>query len=95
MKAIFTAVLLTTAALACELEAESPSPLTTFIGQLLELSTQDPCLEKCCETLKSSRSAQRYTYYQNTGHFVGGSGNWAINTYAYSGQGDGYMNPAK
>ena len=38
MKAIFTAVLLTTAALACELEAESPAPLTTFEDHLLESS---------------------------------------------------------
>ena len=36
-----------------------------------------------------------YTYYQNTGHFIGGSGEWAINTHGYSGQGAGLMNPAK
>ena len=94
MKAIFTAVLLTTTALACELEAESPAPLTTFEDHLLEQSPHVQCLTQCCETLKS-RTAQHYTYYQNTGHFVGGSGNWAINTHAYSGQGEGYMNPAK
>ena len=36
-----------------------------------------------------------YTYYQNTGHFIGGSGSWHIDTHGYSGQGAGYMNPAK
>ena len=35
-----------------------------------------------------------YTYYQNTGHFIGGAANWIIDTHGYSGQGEGYMNPA-
>ena len=34
-----------------------------------------------------------YTYYQNTGHFIGGSGEWAVDTHGYSGTGEGYMNP--
>ena len=52
------------------------------------------CLTACCQTLKS-RAAQSYTYYQNTGHFIGGSGEWKINTHGYSGARDGFMNPAK
>jgi hypothetical protein len=36
-----------------------------------------------------------YHYYQNTGRFVGGSGEYAVNTHAYSGSGDGLNNPAK
>ena len=36
-----------------------------------------------------------YTYYQNSGHFIGGSGEWRINTHGYSGAGAGFMNPAK
>lgn len=34
-----------------------------------------------------------YYFYQNTGRFRGGSGEWAINTMTYSGQGAGYLNP--
>jgi hypothetical protein len=34
-----------------------------------------------------------YTYYQDTGHFLGGSSNWTINTHGYSGQGQGKNNP--
>ena len=34
-----------------------------------------------------------YTYYQNTGRFIGGSGDYKIDTHGYSGQGKGYMNP--
>ena len=54
----------------------------------------DSCTQSCCASLPA-RPMQRYTFYQNTGRFVGGSGEWAINTHAYSGQGDGYLNPAK
>lgn len=36
-----------------------------------------------------------YHYYQNTGKFVGGKGDYKINTLGYSGQGEGYNNPAK
>lgn len=35
-----------------------------------------------------------YTFYQRTGRFRGGSGAYAIDTHAYSGQGAGYLNPA-
>jgi hypothetical protein len=34
-----------------------------------------------------------YTYYQKTGRFVGGSGNFSIDTHGYSGTGKGYLNP--
>lgn len=34
-----------------------------------------------------------YYFYQNTGRFHGGSGEYAINTMGYSGQGAGYLNP--
>jgi hypothetical protein len=32
-------------------------------------------------------------YFQNTGKFYGGSGDFKIDTYGYSGQGEGYLNP--
>jgi hypothetical protein len=35
-----------------------------------------------------------YHYYQKTGRFRGGSGEYAVNTLGYSGQGSGYNNPA-
>lgn len=54
----------------------------------------DSCTQSCCASLKT-RSAMTYHYYQNTGRFVGGSGEYAINTHGYSGQGEGYNNPAK
>lgn len=38
----------------------------------------------CCSTLKD-RPIQEYKYYQNTGHFIGGIGDYAIDTYGYSG----------
>lgn len=34
-----------------------------------------------------------YYYYQNTGRFKGGSGDFSINVLGYSGQGAGYNNP--
>jgi hypothetical protein len=34
-----------------------------------------------------------YRYYQNTGKFIGGSGDYFINTTGYSGAGEGKMNP--
>ena len=62
----------------------------------LEASPKVQCLTECCQTLKG-RAQMHYTYYQNTGHFVGGSGQWAINTRAYSGSGSkgGLNNPAR
>ena len=50
------------------------------------------CLTACCKTL-AHRPAQTYTYYQNTGHFIGGTGEWHIDTHGYSGAGEGLMNP--
>ncbi len=51
------------------------------------------CTTDCCKSLPS-RPPMTYTFYQNTGRFRGGSGAYAINTLAYSGQGAGYLNPA-
>jgi hypothetical protein len=58
----------------------------------VEADPETACLTECCKTLKN-RAAQTYHFYQNTGHFVGGSGEWAINTHAYSGAGEGLLNP--
>ena len=63
----------------------------------LETFLEEPhvqCNTKCCGSLKG-RPAQTYSYYQNTGHFVGGSGAYRIDTRGYSGAGSGLMNPAK
>ncbi len=50
------------------------------------------CSTDCCRTLPD-RSPMTYTYYQKTGRFVGGSGDYKIDTHGYSGQGKGYLNP--
>ena len=47
----------------------------------------------CCSTLKS-RPQQTYTYYQNTGRLVGGSGEWKIDTHGYSGSTKGRNKPS-
>ncbi len=54
----------------------------------------DSCTSSCCASLPS-RAAMTYHYYQNTGRFKGGSGSYVVDTHGYSGQGDGYNNPAK
>jgi len=51
------------------------------------------CTTDCCKSLPS-RGPMTYYYYQNTGRFHGGSGEYAVNTHGYSGQGKGYNNPA-
>ena len=51
------------------------------------------CTQDCCKTLSPSRPPMTYYYYQNTGRFKGGEGDYAINTMGYSGIGDGYLNP--
>ena len=66
----------------------------SFLEDIELESLKGACLTKCCQTLKS-RAAMTYTYYQNSGHFIGGSGEWRINTHGYSGGGAGFMNPAK
>ena len=50
------------------------------------------CNSDCCRTL-TDRPPMTYVYYQKTGKFVGGTGEYAINTMGYSGQGKGYLNP--
>lgn len=47
----------------------------------------------CCSTLKK-RPPMQYTFYQNTGRFVGGSGEWRIDTRGYSGNHKGRNNPS-
>ena len=75
--------LLATSAMACDAEEQT---ISQFGSEFDLHSTQikGGCLKACCETLKS-RPQMHYTYYQNTGHFFGGSGEWAINTHGYSG----------
>jgi hypothetical protein len=68
------------------------------IAQSYALASQLPaanatCTQDCCKSLTPSRSPLTYTFYQKTGRFVGGSGAYAIDTHAYSGQGKGYLNP--
>jgi hypothetical protein len=41
----------------------------------------------------SDRPPLVYTYYQRTGRFIGGTGEFKIDTKGYSGQGKGYLNP--
>lgn len=70
---------------------------TSFVDLVLQKNNNvgnDSCTNSCCATL-SSRPQMRYTYYQDTGRFVGGKDEYAINTTAYSGQGEGYNNPTK
>lgn len=50
------------------------------------------CSTDCCRTLPD-RLPMTYVYYQKTGRFVGGSGDFKIDTHGYSGQGKGYLNP--
>lgn len=71
--------------------------LVSFVDKILHRSNSlgnTSCTESCCATLHT-RPAMTYHYYQNTGRFKGGSGDYAINTVCYSGQGEGYNNPAK
>lgn len=56
-----------------------------------EIVTSD-CTTDCCRTLPD-RHPMTYVYYQKTGKFVGGSGDYKIDTLGYSGQGKGYLNP--
>jgi hypothetical protein len=48
--------------------------------------------EHCCESL-GSRPGQDYTFYQDTGRFIGGSGDAYVDTFGYSGKDDGRNNP--
>ena len=61
----------------------------TPISDIIEKSD---CSTDCCRTL-SDRLPMTYTYYQKSGKFVGGSGDFKIDTHGYSGQGKGYNNP--
>jgi len=72
--------------------------VSSFLTHLVQGYNQNlgntSCTTSCCASLPS-RGAMTYHYYQNTGRFHGGSGNYEINTKGYSGQGEGYNNPAK
>lgn len=50
------------------------------------LFANQSCTQDCCKSLPS-RGPMTYHYYQKTGLFKGGSGDYAINTHCYSGQG--------
>ncbi len=63
-----------------------------FIGYDADIVSNTSCTTDCCKTLHT-RSPMTYYFYQNTGRFKGGSGEWAVNTMTYSGQGKGYLNP--
>ena len=65
-----------------------------LIGFEAALLANTSCTTDCCKSLPS-RTHMTYYFYQNTGRFRGGSGDWAINTKTYSGQGAGYLNPDK
>ncbi len=52
------------------------------------------CELDCCRTL-DDRMPMTYTFYQDSGRFVGGSGKYHIETMTYSGHDEGYLNPDK
>jgi hypothetical protein len=84
-------------ALAFPSTEEITSKVVSFVDLVLQKSRQvsnESCTQNCCASLPS-RGPMTYHYYQNTGRFKGGSGEYAIDTLAYSGQGEGYNNPAK
>lgn len=66
--------------------------IVLFLSIFVFLS--NACLENCCENL-TPRPAMNFTYYQNTGSFIGGQGEYYINTFGYSGNGTGLNNPEK
>ena len=65
-----------------------------LVTQFLDLETNDDECTVCCSKL-TLRPQQNYTYYQDTGKFVGGSGEWAIDTHGYSGNSEGRNDPTK
>ncbi len=83
VKSITLAALMT-CTFACDAEEQSASLFESELALQSSPNAKAGCLKACCETLKS-RPQMHYTYYQNTGHFIGGSGEWAINTHGYSG----------
>ena len=65
---------------------------SSFLEDFFGVSSNDDDCKVCCSKL-SSRPQQNYTYYQNTGRFVGGSEEWAIDTHGYSGSTEGKNKP--
>jgi len=66
--------------------------LVDFLNFKRSDNANTSCTTDCCKSLPS-RSPMTYYFYQNTGRFKGGSGNFTIDTKTYSGQGKGYLNP--
>lgn len=52
------------------------------------------CELDCCRA-QPDRLPMKFTFYQDTGRLVGGSGDYHIETYGYSGHDEGYLNPDK
>ena len=50
------------------------------------------CETDCCRSVPD-RAPMTYKFYQDTGRFIGGSGESYIDTKGYSGRGKGYLNP--
>lgn len=58
---------------------------TTRSYSLEALMQKSHCDFDCCRSL-NDRPPMTYTYYQKTGRFVGGTGDFHIDTLGYSGQ---------
>lgn len=88
---VFLLLIFTLKVNTCPLSTDNKQADLSFRYQ----STNASCTEDCCASLSqnSNRDATTYYYYQNTGKLKGGYGQWAIDTMAYSGQGQGYLNP--
>lgn len=63
-----------------------------FIGYQEIVQANTSCTTDCCKSLPT-RPPETYHFFQNTGRFLGGSGNYKINTKTYAGTGKGYLNP--
>ncbi|KRX05891.1 hypothetical protein PPERSA_03828 [Pseudocohnilembus persalinus] len=65
-----------------------------FLTVILSVAVADIPWDQCCELL-SDREPETYTFYQDSGRFVGGSkeNDSYIETYGYSGNEEGRNNP--
>lgn len=64
--------------------------LLTFVT--IKIAGKSNCEIDCCRSVPD-RAPMTYKFYQNTGRFIGGSGDSYIDTKGYSGRGNGYLNP--
>ncbi len=71
-------------------QALLPIPLDT--ENKSKLKENESCTEDCGKRL-SPREPITYTFYQNTGRFVGGLGDYTIDTHGNSDQSAGYLKP--